>query len=373
MKLKTFRISLDFKAVSKGRVVKSALPQILLGIAYLACFFLDNRDCQLAILPAVAAGVSIASGIAGFLSNSSAAERAEALQQEGIQKWIQLSIPDPAKQKLALEQFVVAGKLTPDLERAVKQDPSAFESIVADRGLRESRMRGLRAMEDLGTGKETYEDRAAQQEAMIEENARARGKSKAIMSDLAQRGQMGSGLELAGRLDQAQADADRAATNSLGLERDRRARGFQAIESAANMAGDIAEDDYKMASDKARASDAIDAFNTQNLRDVISRNTQIINDAKKANLEREQAVADKNVGVRNYEQEYNKGLLQKDFNNQVTKTAGITGQYKDSANQTIASGKTGADFWGSIAGNAPKVFDATAKYLEDEEKKKKAA
>jgi hypothetical protein len=300
------------------------------------------------------------------MSKKSAQDRAEALQDRNFQEWLKLNIPDPGLQALALKEFVTNGKLIPELEQAIKQDPSAFEKIVENTRLKESRMRSLRSLEDLGSGEETFEDKAALQSALIQSGAKARGKQAAIVSDFAQRGQGGSGLELAARMDQAQADADAAGRDALSIERDRRGRALRAIESAGSLAGEMSDDDYRMQSDKARAADEISRFNARNLQDVLSRNTQAKNQAAKFNLEREQEVSDKNIALRNYEQEHNKNLIQQRFDNEVKVAAGKGGQYAAAAAQANKAGDSAAQFWGNLAGNIPKVATAFSRNSDDD-------
>ena len=317
-------------------------------------------------------GGSIVSGLVGAFAGMSAQDRAEAMRDKALQEWLKVRIPDPAAQKLALEEFIVAGKLTPELEQAIKQDPSAFEKVSENSRLKSSRMRALKHLENLGTGGETFEDRAAQQEALIDATAKARGAQKAIVSELEQRGQLGTTNELLARMDQGQSDADQMSRNALTTERDRRARAFKAIESAGSMAGDIADDEYRMNSDKAKAADIISSFNTRNKQDVLSRNVAARNRANEYNLNNEQDVANKNTSMRNFREQYNKELDQKRFDNEATVAAGRSGQYAQGANQAIQSGQNAAQFWGNLAGNVPKVGTAISrmsKTADDDEEK----
>jgi hypothetical protein len=81
------------------------------------------------MIEAAIAGVA---GLANYFANQSAAGRAEALHNEALQRWLKIHIPNPEEQRLALKQFVVQGTLNPQLEQAIKNDPSAFQKIVVD-------------------------------------------------------------------------------------------------------------------------------------------------------------------------------------------------------------------------------------------------
>ena len=44
---------------------------------------------------AVGAGGSVVGGVLNYLATSSANDRAEKIQNENFQKWLQLNVPDP--------------------------------------------------------------------------------------------------------------------------------------------------------------------------------------------------------------------------------------------------------------------------------------
>jgi hypothetical protein len=322
-------------------------------------------------LAVAAIGAAAVSGVAGAIANSNAANRADMLRNEAIKKWLSVNIPDPEKQKLALQQFVVAGKLTPELEQAIKQDPSAWQGVVQDQGLKQSQLRSLRSLEDLGSGKETFDDQAAHENAMIDEAAAERGHQKAITSSLAQRGQLGTGLELTARMGQQQADADTAAKTALGLEAGRRANALKAIQGAGVLAGQMSQQDLALKGEKANAADTISRFNTENLRDVNAANAHAKNAAQQFNLTNQQGIANKNTALNNYEQQYNKELQQQQFEDQAKVAAGETGQYNAAAAGATEAGKNAASFWGNIAGQAPKLINAAGNYFGDDEEEKK--
>lgn len=318
------------------------------------------------IAGAVASGVS---GLVGHLSNMSAQERAQAIQEKGVQEWLKLNIPDPAAQKLALEKFVSAGELIPQLEAPLKNAETEFKKIQSDPRLKEARMRSLGSLEEQGYGGEQVQDAAAREKAIIESGAANRGHQQAIVSDLGRRGQLGGGLELTARLDAQQADADRLANQSLGLESDRRNRALNAISGAGDLAGKIQSQDYAEQSDAAKAADAINLFNTSNFQNVSNRNTDRANSANQWNLTNAQDIANNNTKTANFEQQYNKELNQQRFENEAKKTAGITGQYGQQAAGQVAAGQGAAQMWGGIASGAGQLGIGAAKYMQDEKDK----
>lgn len=322
----------------------------LLFIAAVGSFFVPTGNETLAFLPLIIGGLAaLGSGAAGAIANASAEERAAMLQEKGAQEWLKVNIPDPEAQRLAIEKFIQQGELSPEMEMGLKAAETEFNNVQVDPRLKASRMRALSALEEQGYGGEQVQDQAARQQALIESGAANRGRQEAVVSDFARRGQLGSGLELSARMDAAQAEGDRLASNSLGLEADRRNRALAALSGAGDLAGDIQSDDYSMASDKARAADAINMFNTQNLQGVGARNVDRRNSAAAANLGEKQRIADQNTTMSNFQQQYNKELQQQNFNNQAQKAAGVAGQYGQQAAGAIQAGQNAGNMWGGIA------------------------
>jgi hypothetical protein len=298
------------------------------------------------------AAASVIPGLIGNGAQMSAQERAAALQEKGVQEWLKLNIPDPEQQKLALEKFISTGELTPEFEQAAMALDSELGKVQVDPRLKESRMRALASLEEQGYGGESLQDQAARQQALIESGSANRGRQEAVLSSMERRGQLGSGLELAGRMDAAQAEGDRLASNSLGLEADRRNRALASIAGAGDLAGSIQGDDYNMAANLAKSRDAINMFNTQNMQGVNQRNTDRSNDANRYNQDMKQSLANQNTGLNNFQQQYNKELQQQKFQNEAAKAGGVSGQYGAQAQGAQQAGQSAANMWGNIASGA---------------------
>lgn len=322
-------------------------------------------------VPIIAAGIAavgaIGGGIIGHMSKMSAQERAAAIQDKAVQQWLKINIPDPEKQKLALDRFVSAGEIIPELEQPLMQADTELKQITQDEGLKNTRMRALSSLEEQGYGGESMQDAAAREKGIIESGAANRGRQQAIVGDFQRRGQGGGGLELAARLDAQQAEGDRLAGQSLDLEANRRIRALNAIAGAGNLAGDMQDDDYRMKSDAAKASDAINMFNTQNVQGVRNRNVDRSNDANKWNLTNNQDILNRNTGVSNFEQQYNKELEQQRFENEARRAAGATGQYQARAAGEQAAGDSAAQMWGGIGQGIGKIGASINQDDEDED------
>lgn len=289
---------------------------------------------------AALAGVSAGTGLLNYFANKSANERAEALQNEQFQKWIQMAIPDPAQQRVAFQQFVSQGTFTPQLQSAIKQDPSAFEKIVTDTGSKAAQTRALKGLEDIGfEGGLRLQDKAALQDAMIGAQTRERSNREGIVAEMARRGMSGSGFDVASRLQGQQVTADQQANAGLKVAAGAQDRALAALESSGDLASKYRGQDFQEQSAKASAADRINAFNTENMRSVNAANTGIANNAQQYNLGEKQRIADKNIQISNAQEEHNKGLYQQQYENQLKRMSGASGASNNLAQTALRQGQ----------------------------------
>ncbi len=301
------------------------------------------------ILIGAALAASAGSGIAGLAANMSAQDRAKLLQDQSVQEWLKVNVPDPAEQKVALQQFVQTGTLTPTLQQAVKPVDTQLTKIQTDPALKGARMKALSSLEQQGYGGEQVQDRAAREEGLIDSGSKSRGEQQAVTSLMARRGQLGSGNELAARLSNAQADSDRNAKIALDTEAQRRQRALAATASAGDLAGNIQNQSFNQQAQVAAAQDAINRFNTQNQQSVQAQNAAALTDASRYNLGLQQDIANKNTALSNEQQIYNKNVNQQNFENQATKAAGVSGQNNLAANQAIQFGQATGNTLAGVA------------------------
>lgn len=299
----------------------------------------------------IGAAISVAGGIANFFANKSANERAQMLQDQAFQQWFRINIPNPEEQRLALQQFVVAGVLNPQLEKAIKADPSAFEKIVSSSQHKGAQNRALRELEDIGyKGGLRLQDKAAIQDAMLEGQTRERGGRQAIASDMARRGLSSSGYEVASQLQGQQGVADQEANSRLKTAAMAQDRALQSIMGAGDLATKYRTQDFSEQAQKASAADRINMFNTENLRDVQQRNIGSLNRASELNLAQKQRTSDQNTQLNNYEQQYNRELLQKRFENETRKAQGMSGIANQSSQTLQQGGQNAGNMFSNLAG-----------------------
>ncbi len=298
---------------------------------------------------AVIGGGSILSGIIGANSASGDRDAANAARQEALRQFLAINVPDPQQQKLLLDRYKVTGKLTPELENAFQQSQTELGGIVLDPTSRLAEMQALQKMQGVAdAGGMDAQAQEKLQTAINSANANEKGQRDAIVSNFAARGQGGSGAELQAQLLAGQSGANRASEQGLQAAADAEQRALAAMSSAATMGSNIRSQDYGQASDAAKAADIINQFNTKNSQQVAGANIDRQNTANQFNLTNQQRVADANTGVSNTEETHNQDLIQQQFNNEMSKAKGATGEFDNAAKQDTANADRTAGQWSGI-------------------------
>lgn len=156
--------------------------------------------------------------------------------------------------------------ILPHLDKAVAEQlgSTAFEGVREDPSLRAAQLRALGQLEDVYANEGmTSADTAALNRAQDVAAGQAGSQYASLSQSLAARGMSpggGLGVALASQVGQ---DATNSSARLAGdAQIAARQRALQALESGANLAGNVRSADYRLSSDKARAQDSINAFNT---------------------------------------------------------------------------------------------------------------
>jgi hypothetical protein len=276
-----------------------------------------------AIIGAVA---SLAGGAMGAdaSAKSNAAAKKAADKAMGILK--RVDIPDIEKQKLVLEELASSGQFTPEMLEAIAMDDSSFEDISVDPRLKQEQMKALDQISGLTESGLSEGDLASIELAKREADAASKARQASIVQEMQQRGMGGSGVELAARLSGAQEASDRGAQAALETAKLAAQQRLSALSQLGSMSGNIRQQDYGEQKDLASARDIINQFNTQNRQKTNQSNVELRNQAQAVNLAERQRIADANVNLANQQQQYNKGLLQQDYQNRLGKAQAQAGQ-----------------------------------------------
>lgn len=146
--------------------------------------------------------------------------------------------------------------------------PSDLEGYTPDPRYQEAQLRALSRLQELGNGGMSGQDQATLNAAMGKV-ARTEGAGRnAIRNDMAARGTLGSGAELAMALDNNQNASDRAHQAGLDVAGRAQQRALDAIMSGGNLAGDLRGQDFSEKERIAAAKDAIKKFNATRTSDA---------------------------------------------------------------------------------------------------------
>lgn len=287
-------------------------------------------------------------GIVGADQARSQARDAEQARKRALRQYSEIQIPELAAQELDLYLPEYLGGYDPTMEEQALLGESAMEGIALDPQMRQAQMQALQQLAEIGQAGLTPEDMAAMRSMQRQVAGSEQSRQADIMQDMARRGMGGSGLELAARLSSSQAASQRESELADQLAQQAQARALQGITQAGTLGGQLRSQEFGEQSDIARAKDVISQFNVQNQQQVRQRNIEAQRQAQLRNLQEQQRLSEQAMGIKNYQQEANKGLLQNQFSNQMQLAAARAGQYGGQATAADAAAGRTANMWAGI-------------------------
>jgi len=270
----------------------------------------------------IGGGAMIGSSIIGGNEAAKGRKAQERAAKAASDALASVGIPEIEAQKIILQNPELVGEFIPEAERALELEDSLMENVAADQTVVDQQTAALEGMAEIAQGGLTEADAAAARQIQREVGQSDQARRKAILQNMAQRGVLGSGMELAAQLDAAQQAADNQSAASDRLTQQALARSMQALAQSGQMAGNLRRQDVSEQAQRARAQDAINQWNTANQQQIASRNTQAANAAQAANLAERQRIADAAVANANREEVANKQLLQQQFENEIRRAGG---------------------------------------------------
>lgn len=309
-------------------------------------------------IPAVAslAGAVIGANQAGKDRDAANNARAAALAQ-----YAGISIPEAEDMMLNLQQYQSQGELDPRLEQIMNLGPSAMEQVSTDPRLRQSQMSALEQYTQMAEGRMNPADQAAFELARQNAAGEQQARQNAILQEMQQRGQAGSGAELLAKLKSNQSGAQMLQQAQLEQAQAMQQARMQALAQQAQLGGQVRQQDFGEASDVAQAKDLIARTNAANAQSVGARNVAAQNQAMAANLQQRQNVANMNTELLNKQQIQNKQLPQQTFQNQMQLAGAKAGQYGQQAQAAQQQAGQTAGMWATIAQGAGTALSAFGK------------
>lgn len=224
-----------------------------------------------------------------------------------------------------------------EIEEVIAQElgPSAYENIDVDPMYKDAQTRALNSFLEMEqAGGLTLADQAAQNKVMNKVARQESAGRAAITNDMAARGTLGGGAELAMKLKNQQDGASRA--NEVGMDTAANAqrRYFDSILARGNMAGNMRDQEFGEKSRAAEAADRIAQYNADmRYRANVQRNAD-----RAREFDQKMRRADARSGVR----------------------AGIAGQKRQDAKST-------QEMWGGIGSGVNQGIGTYANYKQGQQ------
>ncbi len=257
--------------------------------------------------------------------------------------------------------------MTPEQAKAAFVEQNGYDEMNLDTEGQDAQMQALRQLSEIGNeGGLTASDKSKLAAIQNQEQTAARGANEAIMQNAQARGVGGSGLEMLQRMKNQQESATRQSGKDLDVAAMGQERALQAIQQAGALGGNINQQQFNQQSQIADSRNAIQQFNAANKQQINLANTGANNAAQAANLQNKQNTANANTDLQNSQQQYNKGLLQQNFQNRNLVTQGKAGALAGQAKAADQERANNVDDVGKVVGGIQKV--GTAIFSDEEVK-----
>lgn len=309
-------------------------------------------------LPLIMAGAAAANLIGGMAAGDAAqkaADRAASVQEDMYDKLMEqlqaIGIPSIEAQKILLESPELVGELIPEL-----MGDSAYEQVNVDPRLKDAQMGALsdlrRAAEQGLTAQDLY-----QRDRLLEEEAsRMTSEQRGIEQDMASRGALDSGAQLAMQMQSMQGSADRGQNAALELAAQRQQARQQALRDLGGMSGQMRSQEFGEQSQLASARD-----------EIARMNAGARTGAQQFNLQNKQAIENQRAQTANQQEMYNKQLQQQRYQNQLQKLGvqqGIAVPAAQGQAQAILAGGQGqAQMYSNMGKSVGDVATAYGGYM----------
>lgn len=262
--------------------------------------------------------------------------QAKIAMQQAVDNLKAVGIPDIEAQKIALESPELQGHL-----EAIKMGESALSDVTVDPRLKLAQMSALKTLQEQGESGLTSQDRMVYNQLRSDLTSQEQARQSSILQNMAQRGTMDSGNQLAQQMLSSQASSRLAQEQGDRLAAQSAQARLAALAQAGQLGGQIRSQDFDEQAKQASAIDAIKQFDITN-----QTNTQAKNLAEK------QRVSEAGTTTRNAQEQYNKGLIQQKFQNELAKSQSIsnalTGQaqnFNQQGQKEVEIGQAKAEGW----------------------------
>lgn len=307
-------------------------------------------------------------GIVGKLTGADdikkAADEARRLQEEGMNEWQNLELPDIVKQQLIMENPDLAFNYSPEMLEQMQYQSSVGDTVIDPRLEKSMSLDALSQLQGQARSGLTAEDLSEiQQMRSATANAQL-SRDNTLLQRAEMQGQLDPSAAMALRGATRQNLAQQEAELANQVQAQRKQARMEAIQQAGQMASDIRNQSYNQQAQVADQSDAITKFNKGLTSSVNQTNIDNRNSANLAKQNLIQQQEDQRATNANTAEIYNKGLKQTAYGNQLDKMAGLTNQSKAMSDNVSAAGAARAAAAGgllsTVAGAVGTVYGGPA-------------
>lgn len=229
----------------------------------------------------------------------------DAARQEAFDKYIAVlkaqGVPSP-QDFVSKYGFVDPNDLQtfqPLLEKEINQQQSELKGISTDPAYKQAQMQALAKLSNLGNEGLSVTDEAARNDIVNAVGRENKSQTSNILSSLAQRGQLGSGNEIAARLAANQGSYENQAKAAQDAAAAREQRALQAVLNAGTLGSTLQQNEFGQQRDIASAQDAINRFNASQQGNVQQRNIASQNTAGTGSAELANKALYDNLNLKN--------------------------------------------------------------------------
>ena len=243
----------------------------------------------------------------GGNAGKSEMEESNRLMRDSVARLEAIGIPTIEAQKIVLQNPELVEPLI-----AEQMGASRMEDVQMDPRLQAAQRSALDEITGLGQTGLGAEDRAAFNQLRRQAAGAAEAQQASTLQEMASRGMLDSGANLAAQLQAGQSQADRMSQEGDRLAASAAEARRAALGQQANMASQMSAQDLELKTNKANRADQ---FSSENM----GARERINMFNKQYNVDRATQLAN----LRNQEEVANKGLTQQQFQNKIQKAGGV--------------------------------------------------
>lgn len=286
----------------------------------------------------VVKGVTDAVGLTDSDAVDESMAKAAGYTREQLKRLDAIDLPDIEKQKILLENPELVGLL-----EAEQLDPSALEEISLDPQAREAQLAALQSLQEYADEGMTETDKYAMEQMLGDVAAQERSRQAGVEAQMARQGMDQSGAAMMAKMQGSQSAANQAREKAMQTAAQGQQNRMNALNQLASQSGQMQQQDFSRQANVASAKDAIAQANAANRQNVNAQN-----------LASRRALENQRAATANQQQMYNKGLIQQQFQNELSKAGAQNQASGNLANMYAQQGQVqaaaDASTIGSIAG-----------------------